>query len=181
MNAKVSSSSRLRVLAGLALGVASTALFFGCIAPADYGPEKNGCPSSEEFPLVSQLVERRCGTLDCHGQPGRSLRIYGRYGLRKPSKVDSPSYVPGGLTPTTQEELDANYHSLCGLEPEKMADVVAKKAKVDTLTIVRKPRLTEAHKGGRVLPENSDGDKCFVSWIEGQTDVDACNRELVKP
>jgi hypothetical protein len=167
--------------------VAAAATFFAawgvgaCIAPTDSAPEKNACPPADEFPIVSQLLERRCGTLDCHGQPGRSLRIYGRYGLRKPSKADNPTYVPGGITPTTQDELDSNYHSVCGLEPEKMADVVGKKASVDTLTLVRKPRLTEAHKGGRVLPQNGDGDKCLVSWIKGAVDLDACDRELVKP
>ena len=31
---------------------------------------------------VSRLLEKRCGTLDCHGQVGRSLRLYGQFGLR---------------------------------------------------------------------------------------------------
>lgn len=186
-SASTTRSPRLRGAAVLASVVSAAALFFACVAPSgciaasDYGPEKNGCPAPDDFPLVSQLLERRCGTLDCHGQPGRSLRIYGRYGLRLPSKSTDPTYVPGGLTPTTPDEIAANYHSACGLEPEKMADVVAKKAKVDSLTLVRKPRLTEAHKGGRLLPANSDGDKCLVSWIQGQVDIDACDRELMKP
>lgn len=153
-----------------------------CISDADKGPHSGECPTTENFPMVSQVFERRCGTLDCHGQPGRSFRVYGRTGLRLVNPDDtSGDDVSGGLVPTTEAELDQNYHSACGLEPEKMAAVVAGKADVDTLTLVRKPRLVEAHKGGRVTPVGSPGDTCITSWIEGDVDVDACAAELQKP
>lgn len=166
---------------GWLFAVGFSALVTACIAAADKAQTDTACPSAVDFPVVSQLLERRCGTLDCHGQPGRSLRIYGRYGLRRPTKTPQDGYVSGGLAPTTAEEMNANLFSTCGVEPEKMAAVVAGSAKVDTLTVVRKPRLTEAHKGGRVFAAGTDGDKCFTSWIDGQVDLEACNRELVKP
>ena len=31
---------------------------------------------------VDPYLQRRCGTLDCHGQPGRAYRIYGFTGFR---------------------------------------------------------------------------------------------------
>jgi hypothetical protein len=152
-----------------------------CISDQDVAPTRNACPSTTNFRLVSQVYERRCGTLDCHGQSVRPFRIYGRDGLRKPDKGQGGGYVSGGMLPTTDAEVDANYHSACGLEPERMANVVAGNQPVDSLTLVRKPRLTEAHKGGMVLPEGSAGDKCVTSWIRGNVNTDACLAELQKP
>ena len=123
----IAGEGRLRKGRGLGwlFAVGSSALITACIAAADKGPTDTACPSSESFPIVSQLMERRCGTLDCHGQPGRSMRIYGRYGLRKPTTTPQDGYVSGGLAPTTAEEMNANLDSTCGVEPEKMAAVVA--------------------------------------------------------
>ena len=43
---------------------------------------------------VNDLLANRCGTLDCHGQVGRPLRIYSRTGLRI---LDDAANVPGGI------------------------------------------------------------------------------------
>jgi hypothetical protein len=93
-------------------------------------------------------------------------------------RLDKPS---GGEDETTDEELAQNRLSMCGLEPEQMDAVVDGAADVDTLTLVRKARLVEAHKGGRVMAEGSAGDRCLVSWIEGATDSAACVDELAIP
>ncbi|MGH7294249.1 MAG: hypothetical protein ACRELB_04925, partial [Polyangiaceae bacterium] len=55
---------------------------------------------------VSRVLEKRCGTLDCHGQVGRALRIYGVNGLRfvQPDSSDEP-----GQGSTSELELEANY------------------------------------------------------------------------
>jgi hypothetical protein len=56
-----------------------------------------------------------CGSLDCHGQIGRNLRLYGMQGLRL-----DPKDVPCGAH-TSQAEIDADYQTVIGLEPEVMA------------------------------------------------------------
>jgi hypothetical protein len=70
---------------------------------------------------VSYFLERRCGTLDCHGQPGRPLRIYGRSGLRLPNQAGNRPNVGD----TSEEEVASNYRSVVGLEPEVLNRVVA--------------------------------------------------------
>lgn len=157
--------------------VACVALFgVGCITESDEGSSDLACPSDEDWPQVSQVVEKRCGTLDCHGDPSRPLRIYGRTGPRL-----DPAMVIGGDQATTPEELAANRLSVCGLEPERMDAVVAGEEDLLTLSVVRKPILDEAHKGGRVFLQTSPGFVCFSSWIEGQTDLEECEKELAKP
>ena len=165
------------VLAALVLGPFGS----GCIPAADQKATDSLCPSEDNFEIVSQVYERRCGTLDCHGQATRPFRVYGRDGLRKPATGLGGGYVSGGMVATTQDEIDSNYYSACGLEPERMANVVAGKQTVDTLTLVRKPRLEEAHKGGEVLPKGSLGDACILSWIAGAVDVPSCDAELQNP
>ena len=162
----------LAACALVALGLSSGACF---LASADQEPAELGCPSDASFPVVSQVLERRCGTLDCHGDPSRPLRLYGRNGTR----LTDADRV--GIDPTTPAELEENRFSLCGLEPEKMSAVVAGEGDVDDLTLTRKPRLIEAHKGGRVWLDDSVGYRCLSTWIEGDADVDACESELRFP
>ena len=78
-------------------------------------------PDQNEFAQVSPVFERRCGTLDCHGQVGRPLRIYSGLGLRLPNDAgDTP-----GNGATTPDEITNNYRAVIGLEPEEMSRVVA--------------------------------------------------------
>src|SRR4051812_23481216 len=69
-------------------------------------------PAAADFPEVSDALELSCGTLDCHGQVGRNLRVYGYGGLRL-SAIDPPAGDP-----TTDLEYLASYVSLVSLEPE---------------------------------------------------------------
>lgn len=133
-----------------------------------------------DFRPVSAVIERRCGTLDCHGSLARPMRIFGQYGLRE-SPSDAGGDYPGGLLPTTVEELTSNFRSMCGLEPEKLDLVVSKRADPSTLTLVRKPRLAEKHKGGLVWNKGDDGDQCLVGWLTGETDTSPCATELLHP
>ena len=41
-------------------------------------------PQGSALRPISSVVERRCGTLDCHGSTYRPLKIYGQIGLRRP-------------------------------------------------------------------------------------------------
>ncbi len=120
------------------------------------------CPDPKLFAeAVSPYVERRCGTLDCHGSSQRPLRLYGELGLRHPLETN----VSGGVE-TTSLERDANLESVCGVEPERMAGAVTDLgASADQLLIVTKPRDARHHKGGKVIDEGSDADRCITGWV----------------
>src|SRR5258706_9050355 len=62
---------------------------------------------------VDNYLRRRCGTLDCHGQPGRSLRLYGREGFRL---YNEDAGLISGFQPTTPEETRANFQAIVTLE-----------------------------------------------------------------
>lgn len=140
----------------------------GCEGP-DAERRELEAPSRLGFEPVSEMLHRRCGSLDCHGQPGRNLRLYGQYGLRA-SEAD----VPGG-NPTSVGEHDLNYDSVVALEPELLALVTRDGgAQPERLTLVRKARGSEEHKGGSALSTGSDADRCLVSWLSSSVDAAAC-------
>ncbi|MFI5301931.1 MAG: hypothetical protein ACHREM_27900, partial [Polyangiales bacterium] len=76
-------------------------------------------PPRAQFDGVANMLNKTCGTLDCHGEIGRNLRIYGREGLR----LDAAD-IPGG-GPTTSAEIDADFRSAVGLEPERWNEMIA--------------------------------------------------------
>ncbi|MBX3203615.1 MAG: hypothetical protein KF764_01040 [Labilithrix sp.] len=128
---------------------------------------------------VSLFMEVRCGGLDCHGQVGRPLRIYGQTGLRLKARED-------GLrdnSPTTDDERTENYRSVVGLEPEAMAECFESKGeKFATFQLLKKPLGVEndgiRHKGGPVLrPTQSDpGWQCLYGWVSDNVDAAECER-----
>jgi hypothetical protein len=126
------------------------------------------------FPEVAEVLVHHCGTLDCHGQRGRNLRLFGNEGLRW-----APSDRPLDPACTSADELDQDYDSVVGLEPEVMSSVIADMgAHPERLTLIRKAGGLESHKGGAPLPPASDGDACLRSWLASATDTDACLRAL---
>lgn len=135
-------------------------------------------PDQGEFTTVSPVLEKRCGTLDCHGQVGRPLRIYSGNGLRLP--VDGGG-IPGS-SPTTQDEVTANYRAVIGLEPEELTRVVAGEDPPRSLLLLKKPLLLEAHKGGPAFaPVNDPGETCITSWVDPNSagiDKNACNQAI---
>lgn len=163
-----------RFLAGLgALAAAAAGLgLFACVG--DGGTETFACPSQPVFTgvatdggmaaaSVSEFMERRCGTLDCHGSDLRPMRLYSRYGLRSPAEGN----VSGGAA-TTLAERKANYGSVCTQEPEKTAATVEDLGQsAEQLIVIRKARGDEAHKGGAVVKQNSAGDQCIAGWLRG--------------
>lgn len=144
-------------------------------------------PNVVEFDRVSAVLERRCGTIDCHGSPSRPFKVYGQPGLRRPEDADTTNvpdlagYYPGGDAGTTDAEIDDNYRSLCGLEPELVARVVKGELDPAGLTVVRKARLREKHKGGLIWNEGEPGDVCLVSWLQGTPIASKCDEELGHP
>lgn len=210
------------VAGGISLALTS------CLGARATETEATGCPPIDPlnaegaFASVSEVMERRCGTLDCHGQAARPLRIYSSSGLRRPEpelnsedcddNKDCPGesrkclkgigcvdetiddygqYYPGGSVSTTPTERRANWVSMCALEPEIMTVVYCcnapkgrcdpfdyatncpdtTKFDVNRLTLVRKARLLERHKGGKIFDEGSSGDTCLTNWLTGEYDV----------
>ncbi len=134
------------------------------------------CPSEAVFTLqpidggtapagasVSAYMERRCGTLDCHGSISRPLRLYSRFGLRDPGAMD----VSGGSA-TTSGELALNYAAVCTLQPEATDAVVNGIGDPESLILLEKARGIVAHKGGQIVTQGvSPGDKCIAGWLRG--------------
>lgn len=161
---------RSRRLLAAAIALAAIA---ACASP----PGKNErltvtTPDRATFPAVSDLLVHRCGSLDCHGSVQRNLRLYGNEGLRL-----DPKSRPSSQHNTTPAEIDENFRSLVGLEPELFGAVVAGGgADPQRLTFLRKARATEAHEGGAVFVVGDDQDVCITSWLSGRTDLAACSR-----
>jgi hypothetical protein len=125
-------------------------------------------PDESSFTTVSPVFERRCGTLDCHGQVGRPLRIYSGLGLRLPNDAgDLP-----GMGATTPDEITDNYYSVVGLEPEEMTRVIAGVDPPTKLLILAKPLGLEAHKGGTQIVVGDPAYNCITSWL-ATTGVDS--------
>jgi hypothetical protein len=180
-------NARSKVLAWLvAFGVTllSAAAVSSCSAvPADARIGIDAPNGSEaQFGIVGDYLEHRCGSLDCHGQVGRNLRIWGCEGMRLDPKAIPVCSVPLGGSPTTPAEHQATYRSLVGLEPTVMSTVVADHgAHPELLTFVRKARGLEAHKGGVLITPGDDQDVCITTWLAGQTDVTACANAIGYP
>ena len=98
-----------------------------------------------------------------------------------PNVENYPEYYSGGKESTTLAELEDNYRSICALEPELTAEVFAMKSSPDVLTIVRKARLREKHKGGLLWNKGEPGDVCMTNWLTGNTDLSQCEVELGHP
>lgn len=116
---------------------------------------------------VDAYLQRRCGTLDCHGQPGRAYRIYGFAGFRL-YNVDAGLVT--GQQPTTEDEVLANYQAAVALEPEEMSRLIATQgADPNMLMLLRKPLRIERHKGGPAMAEDDAGYRCVVAWLRIRT------------
>jgi hypothetical protein len=152
------------------------ALLLGCNPPdPDLTTELPPPGDLSPFEPLGLAMGPSCASLDCHGQPGRNLRLYDAHGLRL-----APGDVSGEGT-TTPDELLASERSVLGLEPDMTNRVLMEKG-VDPqrLTLVRKARGVEVHKGGNVWPEGSDGDRCLVTWLASSTDSAACARTVTQ-
>lgn len=129
---------------------------------------------NDQFPAVAEAIAPTCATLDCHGQVGRNFKFYWMRGMRL-----SPDARPGEGE-TTMDEYNATFRSLVGLEPYKMDAVVRGAVSPESLTLVRKGRGLEHHKGEGLLIRDSDADICLVQWLKGAYDPDACKRAVGK-
>lgn len=131
-------------------------------------PSQLSVPPRSAFPPVADAIQLHCGTLDCHGQIGRNMRLFGQYGLRLNSTDD-----PLGQ-PTSDAEYEASYASVVGLEPEAMSKVVQQQALPNTLAMIRKPLGIEKHKGNQLMVDGDPLDRCMIGWLVGTPDENAC-------
>lgn len=113
---------------------------------------------------VDSYLTRRCGSLDCHGQPGRAYRVYSREGYRLYSIQDGG--LVSGQQPTAPEEQRANFQALIAIEPEEMTRLMARQGQdPNRLLFLRKPLREERHKGGPSMAIDDPGYRCVVSWL----------------
>ena len=112
---------------------------------------------------VHAFIERRCGSLDCHGQAGRPFRVYSGTGLR----LENDAGLVSGSGPTTPDEVLATYEALISIQPEQLQLVLEGNAVPTTLLIVAKPLQLQTHKGGPVLAASDSGDRCLEGWLVG--------------
>ncbi len=151
-----------------------------CSLPTDSG-EFGDLPDRASFVdnKVSLFMEVRCGGLDCHGQDGRPLRIYGQTGLRLKAKPDGSR----DNSPTTDDERTENYRSVVGLEPEALAECFESKGEIiGTFQLLKKPLGIEnggiRHKGGPVLraTQSDPGWQCLYGWVSDNVDAAQCEQ-----
>jgi hypothetical protein len=160
-----------------ALGLVLSVSALACSSPSADARFVERMPETTTFPDVAAMLIQACGTLDCHGTVARNLRLYGDTGLRF-----RLTDVPSTLIPTRAEEISQDYDSVVGLEPEILSQVVASGgATPERLTLVRKARGTENHKGGAVIVPGDARDVCMTTWLEGHAEASACAAALLLP
>ncbi len=172
MNARI----RFRSFGAAFIGGALVALLASaCSGPSPDGHTQFKAPSTDTFKPVADMLGARCGSLDCHGNTARNMRIYSFRGLR----LSAPDYPGGG--PTTADEYEATYQSVLSLEPEEMGHVLFEHGDPTKLTMVLKARGLERHKAGTVWKTGSAADHCLISWLIGQVDNNACQQGQTLP
>ena len=166
----------------LVLGIgAFTALSSSCVSyeEAKIGelPDQNSFISNN----VTLFMERRCGTLDCHGQIGRPMRLYSVWGLR----LEEGANGARNTGPTTDKEHIENYRAVVGIEPERLREIYntpdGTAPSFDNYQLLLKPLDISGggirHKGGPVLRQTTsdDGWVCLSGWVTRNVDKAACD------
>ena len=143
----------------------------GCTFPTVSASPPMNEPDRGQYAVVHDALQPSCGTLDCHGQVGRNLRLYGGQGLRL-----APSANPS-VDPTTEAEYQASFDSVVALEPDALNHVIAEGgADPERLSLVRKARGTERHAGGIQMQVDDPLDRCITSWLASATDSASCKK-----
>lgn len=169
----------------LAFVPAAFAFAFAC-SPPDKGDFERivsptrASPGTFRAAGVSTVIEKRCGTLDCHGNIARNMRVYSSRGLRLPNDA---GLVPG-TGDTTLDEITANYQSILTLEPEE-TNRVLEGGDPMKLQLLKKPLELEKHKGGPAMKRGDDAERCISSWLKEDSlnpvDKVACANAAVFP
>lgn len=151
-------------------------LLVACGVPENSGVSDLHVPDRATFPLVADALQPSCGTLDCHGQRGRNLRLFGGRGLRLDPHGNSADEA------TTDAEYLASFRSLIGLEPEALDRVLSSGGHdPERLSLIRKARGTELHKGGVQMLPGDPLDRCLISWLSSLISRESCARVASAP
>jgi hypothetical protein len=168
----------------LALVLGSFTAALGCAPAADQQhyvsivlPDFNAFAGDANNAGVHTFLEKRCGTLDCHGQIGRPFRLYSTGGLR----LLNDAGLASGLGADTPEEIYANYTALVTVQPEETSKVVSGLEPPTALLVVAKPLGLQTHKGGMVFASGAPGDVCLETWLTGHVDMSACDNAAMVP
>jgi hypothetical protein len=159
-----------RLLVSLAAAAAAVAL----LACVDQGRVPLEPLDDDRYAAdVQPYVAVACGTLDCHGDPGRPLRLYSELGLR-----EGDAFRPRALSealapePLSAQELAANvlaFRAVAG----------AHRAGGEELAL-SKPLARSAggaeHVGGDIFDStDAPGHRCLRAWIGGEPEDGACD------
>lgn len=103
---------------------------------------------------VQPVITETCGSLDCHGDPGRPLRLYAERGLRLSAALRN--------TDITAEEIELNAAAFIGVSPGAVDDHLG----------LLKPLATSAggmeHLGGDLWSSTDHADYAAIrDWLSG--------------
>jgi len=164
---------RAAVSAVVVAAVGATLAAAGCTVDIAGKAPNLVAPPRDKFESVAKAMQPTCGTLDCHGQIGRNMRLYGIQGLRLDPMSNSLTDA------TSNDEYDASYWSIVALEPEAMTKVVESKGgDPESLSLIRKARGREKHKGKTLMNPNDPNDHldpCLMSWLASDVDTKTCD------
>lgn len=125
---------------------------------------------ASDFKPVAKMLVERCGSIDCHGSKYRNFRLYG-YLTERLFSYDTPQ-SPNSIR---DEEVVEDYNSMVALEPTIYLQVVREGGQApDRLTLMRKARNHENHKGNKPIVEGDPADVCLQSWLQGHVAEEAC-------
>jgi len=174
MSSKAQNRSRtFRTLVASLAAACSAALLGACSGPSANDTFSFTAPDGTTFPPVSDALEIRCGTLDCHGNFYRNMRLFGIYGVRLNTSLVT------GRDPTSPDEYQRNYQSVISIEPENFASIVANHGQgFDHWVVVLKGTNAEVHKGGQRMKKGDPTYTCLLSWVTGAVNMDACNQAV---
>lgn len=167
----------LGLAAGACVSIPDESRFTAVLGPSFAHFKGDGLTDAQA--PVRLFIEKRCGTLDCHGQVGRPFIVYSQRGLRW---REDGGNVPGSIA-TTATEILATYQSIVALEPEAISATVAdpRAHPATELTIHQKATGAGRHKGGQVIAPNDPAERCLRSWLEGNAQLEACKEAAEVP
>ena len=172
----------LAMLGAMGVGFGAIGLTGACSGPSDPNIGVDLPPSdATNWHPVADFMTLRCGTLDCHGNVQRNFVIWGCNGHRLETGEGglTPGCARQGGTNTTDDEYNATYRSLVGLEPATISFVVQNHGSdPELLTFIRKARNEETHKGNQLVVPGDEQDDCMTSWLTGTTNLDACKAAI---
>ena len=129
-------------------------LLVGCVGSGGVEPAPDGGAAVDYATYVHPILEARCAPLDCHGDPGRPLRLYAQTGLRA---ADGLRFMP--ITPA---ELDLNVRSLAAVDPGVAPE--------ESLVMTKPLAGGVGHAGGDVWTSPDDPEAvCLLGWLAGRT------------